>query len=87
MQAEARGACSPMLASAGARAFLDEYSEGAASPALSHAFAQRQQARQVGPRPQNPWSSQEVQDTWKKTFLPSSKKGWKPACLTRRARS
>jgi hypothetical protein len=41
MQAAARDACEPMLDSAGARAFGNEYSESAAAPALSHACAAR----------------------------------------------
>src|SRR5262249_14430201 len=44
MQAEARDAFEHMLASAGALAFGNDYSEVAASPALSNAFAERQQA-------------------------------------------
>ena len=44
MQAEARDAFSHRLESAGALAFLNEYSEVAASPARSHAFAERKQA-------------------------------------------
>ena len=44
MQAEARDAYEHMLDSAGARAFGNEYSESAASPALYNAFAERTQA-------------------------------------------
>jgi hypothetical protein len=44
MQAEAHEAFEHTLDSAGARAFVHEYSESAASPALSNAFAERQQA-------------------------------------------
>ena len=44
MHAEARDAYSPILDSAGARAFGNEYSESAASPALYNAFAERTQA-------------------------------------------
>jgi hypothetical protein len=49
MQAEARDAFEHIFASAGARAFVNEYSESAASPALSHAFAERQQACPLAP--------------------------------------
>jgi len=44
MQAEARDAFEHSFASAGAHAFVNAYSELAASPALSNAFAERQQA-------------------------------------------
>ena len=44
MQAEAPDAFSHILDSPGARAFVNAYSESAASPALSNAFAERQQA-------------------------------------------
>ena len=44
MHAEARDAYEHILDSAGARAFVNEYSESAASPALYNAFAERQQA-------------------------------------------
>ena len=44
MHAEAPDAFEPILDPAGARAFVYAYSEAAASPALSHAFAERQQA-------------------------------------------
>ena len=44
MQAEARDAFEHIFASAGALAFVNEYSESAASPALSNAFAERTQA-------------------------------------------
>jgi hypothetical protein len=44
MQAEARDAFEHSFASAGALAFMNAYSESAAPPALSHAFAERQQA-------------------------------------------
>jgi len=44
MQAEAPDAFEPIFDSAGALAFVNEYSEVAASPALSHAFAERKQA-------------------------------------------
>jgi hypothetical protein len=44
MHAEARDAYSHILDSAGARAFVNAYAESAASPALSHAFAERTQA-------------------------------------------
>jgi hypothetical protein len=44
MQAEAHDAFSHMLDSPGARAFVNAYAESAASPALYHAFAERQQA-------------------------------------------
>ena len=44
MHAKARDAYSHILDSAGARAFVNEYAESAASPALSNAFAERTQA-------------------------------------------
>jgi hypothetical protein len=44
MHAEAHDAFSHILDSAGARAFVNEYSESAASPALYNACAERQQA-------------------------------------------
>ena len=44
MQAEAHDAFSHILDSPGARAFVNEYAESAASPALYNAFAERQQA-------------------------------------------
>ena len=49
MQAEARDAFAHILDSAGALAFLNEYSESAALPALSNAFAERQQACPLAP--------------------------------------
>ena len=49
MHAEAHDAFSHILDSAGAQAFVHEYSESAASPALSHAFAERQQACPLAP--------------------------------------
>ena len=49
MQAEARDAFEHILDSAGARAFGNEYSESAASPALYNAFAERQQACPFSP--------------------------------------
>ena len=44
MQAEAHDAFSHIFESAGALAFVNEYSESAALPALSNAFAERKQA-------------------------------------------
>jgi hypothetical protein len=44
MHAEARDADEHIFASAGARAFVNEYSESAALPALYNAFAERTQA-------------------------------------------
>jgi len=44
MHAAAHDAFSHMLDSAGALAFVNAYAESAALPALSHAFAARQQA-------------------------------------------
>ena len=44
MHAKARDAYEHILDSAGARAFGNEYSESAASPALYNAFAERTQA-------------------------------------------
>ena len=49
MQAEAHDAFEHSLDSAGARAFVHEYSESAASPALYNAFAERQQACPFSP--------------------------------------
>ena len=49
MQAEAQDAFSYLFASAGALAFVDEYAESAAPPALSHAFAERKQACPLAP--------------------------------------
>ena len=49
MQAEAHDAFSHIFASAGALAFVNEYSESAAPPALSHAFAERKQACPLAP--------------------------------------
>ena len=49
MHAEARDAYEHILDSAGARAFVNEYSESAASPALYNAFAERQQACPLAP--------------------------------------
>ena len=49
MHAEAHEAFSHILDSAGARAFVNAYAESAASPALSHAFAERQQACPFSP--------------------------------------
>jgi len=43
MQAEAHDAFSHIFDSAGALAFVNEYSESAAPPALYNAFAERQQ--------------------------------------------
>jgi hypothetical protein len=50
MQAEARDAFEHILDSAGARAFGNEDSESAASPALYNAFAERPQACPFGQR-------------------------------------
>src|SRR5262249_7731403 len=47
----------------------------------------RHQWRKVVPRPKNPRSSPEAQDTLKKISQPSSKKCWKRVRLTRRALS
>ena len=44
MHAKARDAYEHILDSAGARAFVNAYSESAALPALSNAFAERTQA-------------------------------------------
>ena len=44
MQASAHDAHEHILESAGALAFLNEYSESAVAPALYNAFAERQQA-------------------------------------------
>ena len=49
MQAEARDAFEHIFASAGALAFMNEYSEAAALPALSNAFAARKQACPLAP--------------------------------------
>jgi hypothetical protein len=49
MHAEAHDAFEHLLDSPGARAFVHEYSESAASPALSNAFAERQQACPLAP--------------------------------------
>jgi hypothetical protein len=49
MQAEACDAYEHILDPAGARAFVNEYSESAASPALYNAFAERQQACPFAP--------------------------------------
>jgi hypothetical protein len=49
MQAEARDAYEHILDSAGALAFVNEYSEFAASPALYNAFAERKQACPLAP--------------------------------------
>jgi hypothetical protein len=49
MQAEARDAFADILESAGARAFLNEYSESAALPALYHAVAERTPACPLAP--------------------------------------
>jgi hypothetical protein len=49
MQAEARDAFEHILESAGALAFVNEYSESAASPALYNAFAERKQACPLAP--------------------------------------
>ena len=49
MQAEAHDAFEHILDSAGARAFVNAYSESAASPALSNAFAERTQACPFSP--------------------------------------
>jgi hypothetical protein len=44
MHAEAHDAFEHIFDSAGALAFVNAYAESAAPPALSHAFAERQQA-------------------------------------------
>lgn len=49
MHAKAHEAFEHILDSAGARAFVNEYSEFAALPALSKAFAERQQACPLAP--------------------------------------
>ena len=49
MHAEARDAYEHIFDSTGARAFGNEYSESAASPALYHAFAERTQACPLAP--------------------------------------
>ena len=48
-QAEARDAFAHIFASAGALAFINEYAESAAPPALSHAFAERKPACPLAP--------------------------------------
>ncbi len=50
MQAEAHDAFEHIFDSAGALAFVNEYSESAAPPALSNAFAERKQACPFSPR-------------------------------------
>jgi len=50
MQAEAHDAFAHIFASAGAPAFGNAYVESAALPALSNAFAERQQACPLAPR-------------------------------------
>jgi hypothetical protein len=49
MHAEARDAFAHSFASAGALAFIHDYSASAALSALSHAFAERQQAWPLAP--------------------------------------
>ena len=49
MHAEARDAYEHIFASAGARAFVNEYSESAALPALYNAFAERKPAWPLAP--------------------------------------
>jgi hypothetical protein len=49
MQAKAHDAFSHILDSAGALAFVNEYSESAALPALYNAFAERKQACPLAP--------------------------------------
>ena len=49
MQADAHDAFEHIFDSAGAPAFVNAYSESAAPPALSNAFAARQQACPVAP--------------------------------------
>jgi len=49
MQAKAHDAFEHILASAGALAFVNEYSESAALPALYNAFAERKQACPLAP--------------------------------------
>ena len=49
MHAVARDAHEHIFASAGARAFVNEYSESAAPPALYNAFAERTQACPLAP--------------------------------------
>jgi hypothetical protein len=49
MHAKAYDAYEHILDSAGALAFVNEYSESAASPALYNAFAERQQACPFSP--------------------------------------
>jgi hypothetical protein len=48
-QAEARAACDHIFASAGALAFVNDSAERAASPALSHACAERKPAWPLAP--------------------------------------
>jgi hypothetical protein len=49
MQAAAQDTFEHIFASAGARAFVNEYAESAASPALYNAFAERTQACPFAP--------------------------------------
>jgi hypothetical protein len=49
MQAVARDAHAHIFASAGALAFVNEYSGSAVASALSHAFAERKQAYAITP--------------------------------------
>jgi hypothetical protein len=49
MHAEAHDAFEHIFASAGALAFVNEYSESAALPALYNAFAERKQACPLAP--------------------------------------
>ena len=49
MQSEAHDAFEHSFASAGALAFVNEYSESAAPPALSNAFAERKPACPLAP--------------------------------------
>ena len=49
MQAAAPDAHAHIFASAGALVFINEYAESAALPALSNAFAERQQACPLAP--------------------------------------
>ena len=49
MQAEAHDAFSHIFDSAGALAFVNEYAESAASPALYNAFVERKQACPLAP--------------------------------------
>src|SRR5438445_13620237 len=50
MQGEAHDAFEHSFASAGALAFVNEYAESAAPPALSNAFAERKPACPLAPR-------------------------------------